>query len=275
MVNVAFDPDWNLPTHREMFLLRLSERKVGPNNVRSSWGEGAISSEVTSRFYALQFKNNAAIWDGNREAGRIDEFALNPKQVPSRPIRPIFSSPVYVINPLLHLTLLQVNRAGLQFGLSLDSTKRSERRAYAANTNKNKNSRSKGCDSIPDERPFIDVAMILLLRFGFGVLFIGFLPLKCCLPMPKSVNYDRILFCASCFGSICASCSVTSHFLWGLYPYTWGLPAQWLRKKWDDPRRHSEYRQSLPHAVNVTQYHSRPRRSSKLTMLTLPATSRR
>jgi IS1 family transposase len=135
-------------------------------------------------------------------------------------------------------------------------TQRSKRGAYGSNTNKYEDASSNGCNSGPDERPSINVAMILFLCFGFGGLLLGFLPLYWCLLMPESVNYQRTLFCASWIGGLCAAGSIISLFLWGVYPYTWGLPPSWLPKKWNpcEQNKGSQHGQTVSQKLLTSRY---------------------
>lgn len=84
----------------------------------------------------------------------------------------------------------------------------------------------------PPERPSIDTVMVLFLCFSFGGLLLGFLPLYWCLLVPKSVPYWRPLFLVSWVGGLCVAGSIVWLFLTGVYPYTWGLPPNWIPTQW-------------------------------------------
>lgn len=160
--------------------------------------------------------------------------------------RPILIGSLLVIAALnigrpMDSRMVQLLRTGSSAGLEQASTAKPDTRQY------------NGC-SILDERPSIDATMILFLCFGFGGLLVEFLPLYWCLLVPSSVNYQRLLFGVSLVGGCCASGAIVWFFLSGVYPYTWGLPPQWIPAKWNQCQENEQYRFSHPRIVLRNEY---------------------
>ena len=137
------------------------------------------------------------------------------------------------------------DRALLQFSLPLYSQERHNRGKDAAETDSNQGGSRPSGKLCEVERPSLHLASALFFGVGLGSLCIALLMAFC-------VNYKRPLLAAAL---ICPflGIAVFSPIWWFnycfLYPYTWGLPPNWLPKKWNPCEQEKRSR----HGLNVSQ----------------------
>jgi IS1 family transposase len=101
------------------------------------------------------------------------------------------------------------------------------------------------------ERPSLDVIFTLypLLVLGGFLWSAGAIV---CLYFDYERRFVRtLLILASIFGVVCAEGGVLFFIMTGFYPYTWGLPPQWIPAKWNPCP--PNYRQYFPHRETVSQ----------------------
>jgi hypothetical protein len=165
----------------------------------------------------------------------------------------IYDQPgTFGIDDGLSAQLSNISLGFCQRSLALNRPQSSKGRKYTADAYENQDSGSNGCNPVPDEFPSINAAMVIFLCFGLGGLLLVFLPLYVCFLVSSSVHYERILFCASGVGASSASCAIIWPFLFGLYPFTCGLPPSWLPEKYC-PRQKEDKSQTLEHGKTVSQ----------------------
>jgi IS1 family transposase len=163
-----------------------------------------------------------------------------------------YGLPINNIYPLVKLGLhqigLSIHNARLpfhEFGLVSDLTKSQNRRYYAAESDKNQGDGRPSAKLCEVERPSLHLASALFFGVGLGSLCIA-------LVMAFCVNYNRPFLAAALIGpfiGIAAASPIWWFNYCFLYPYTWGLPPNWLPKKWNP----CEQEKRSPHGLNVSQ----------------------
>lgn len=127
----------------------------------------------------------------------------------------------------------------LQVDLPLDGPQGSDRSTYSAPANPYKQASENSGGSCEGERPSLNKRCVLFVLLCFGGLFFAFGP---------GVSFDNK------WGRLCAYCGIGSccggllfWFLSNTFPYSWGLPPQWLPARWNpceqgdtDKHSHSE-----------------------------------
>jgi IS1 family transposase len=118
------------------------------------------------------------------------------------------------------------------------------RSTYTPPTNPYEQAGEESGGSCEDERPSLNARCVIFIFLCFGGLFLVFGP---------GVSFDNK------WGRRCAYLGLGScwlgllfWFLSNVFPYTWGLPPQWLPAR-QNPCRHSNYRQQRAHRETVSQ----------------------
>ena len=149
-------------------------------------------------------------------------------------------SPIHEVNTLVELR-------GHQIGLPLDGTQRPDSRNDAAESDNDERSGGPSRKLCEVERPSLHLASALFFGVGLGSLCIA-------LVMAFCVNYERPLLAAALivpFIGIAAASPIWWFNYCFLYPYSWGLPPDWLPAKWNQCQ--NQNRSDFPHGENVSQ----------------------
>jgi hypothetical protein len=133
-------------------------------------------------------------------------------------------------------------------GVPLYDPKSANGGTHASNRGEHQNKGEPSISECEIERPPLNVVFPLCSGLLFGGLSGTFLVL-----MAFGINYKRRLLRASLvgFGLVCSESGLLFMFATGAYPYTWGIPPQWLPTKWNPCPKN--YRQYFPHGQNVSQ----------------------
>jgi hypothetical protein len=137
--------------------------------------------------------------------------------------------------------------------LFVNSSKSANSKDNATYADEHQQSSGKRINDCETERPPIDVSLFIVFVFVFGG-FIG------ALLVALYVNYERRVLRASliCCSLTCGGFGILFLLASGLYPYTWGLPPQWLPVKWNPCPQN--YRQYFPAWSHDTDDPTSPRR---------------
>jgi len=248
MVKASFNLDEQLPALQKVIRLTLAKPKVNKDDMRHFRGEDAVTPQSKATFSALQFEDDAAIWDRDREISRVDQFTLGPKQMSGWSTGSILSFPVDVIDPLLHLPLLQINRPSLQFSLSFNGLQRPNSSNHAPQANERKGDGGPSRHACIEERVAFNVTNVLFFGLGLGS-FAGSLLMAFC------INYKRKLLSAALIGIpglVGASSPVWLFYSSFVYPHSWGLPPDWIPERWRQCPDDTD-QQTTAHVETVSQ----------------------
>jgi len=144
---------------------------------------------------------------------------------------------------LFHINKLILHQEGLPF----NGPKRSDSRIYAKTTNTYEETGESGNGNCRTERPSIKIVFPLCTLLFFFGLVVGFGAIVGFNDQRRFVRSALI-----CVGFGCAECGVLFLIATGLFPYTWGLPPQWLPGRWRTCAE-GQQQQYFPHTQNVSQ----------------------
>jgi hypothetical protein len=140
------------------------------------------------------------------------------------------------------------NANAISGGLSLhiDSDKSLIRHIYATEADHYKQAGEDSSETCESEHPSLGQRYVLFILLCFGGLFLAFGPF---MSFNDQRGGWRTYLCG--LGVVCCEIGLLFWFMSGLYPYSWGLPPQWLPAKWNPCPQ--SYRQYFPHGENVSQ----------------------
>jgi IS1 family transposase len=133
------------------------------------------------------------------------------------------------------------------FRLGLNGAESATRISHAKNSYCRQDGVYEDAGTCYTERPSINERLTMFFSFGFG----GFL---LALGATEYVNDERRVLRSSmiALGLGCSDLALLFLFMAGLYPYTWGLPPQWLPAEWN-PCKQSNQGHQFSHWENVSQ----------------------